>query len=187
MGTTVSTNLSLIKPDLAEKIMEDLPVFDGWATQNAANCEVIDALFRNSTHTWTPTWTGSGSNPTLGAGGLLEGKYIRLYPRMVVGFFRIYTGGAGFATGTGSYSLAAPVAIAAELDSFQNECVVGKAAFHDDSAAATSSAFTVMYSTSGNTLFLRQPANDVWSATSPVVPAQQDRISGYFMYPTSVP
>jgi hypothetical protein len=79
------------------------------------------------------------------------------------------------------------VAIAPELDSFNNECVVGKAAFHDNSAAATSSAFTVMYSTPGNALFLRLPTNDVWSDVNPVVPAQQDRITGYFMYPTSVP
>lgn len=184
MGITVTTNLGLIKPDINESIKEDLPTFDGWATQNGANMDVLDALFRATTHTWTPSWTAS-VNPTLGATGFVEGKYIRYFPRMVAGFFRIYTGGAGFAAGTGSYSLSVPVAIASELDTFQNELVVGKAAFYDDSAVATSSAFTVMYSTAGDTLFLRQPANDVWSATSPVVPAQQDRLSGYFMYPTS--
>lgn len=184
MGTTVTTHLSLIKPDLDEKIKQDLPTYAGWASQNATNCDAIDALFRKSTATWTPTWTAS-VNPTLGTGGLIEGKYIRLFPRMVIGFFRIYTGGAGFATGTGAYSISAPVAIDSALAAFNNEITVGKACFYDDSSAATSSAFQVVYSTVGSNIFLRQPANDIWSATSPVTLAQQDRVSGYFMYPTS--
>ncbi len=186
MGTTVTTNLSLIKPDLLEKIKEDLPTFPGWASQNSDNCDAIDALFRRSTHTWAPAWTGS-VNPVLGAGGLIEGKYIRLFPRMVVGFLRIYTGGAGFSAGTGGYSISAPVAMDASLTGFQNEMVIGKACFYDDSSAATSSAFQVMYSTSGGAIFMRQPNNDLWSATSPVAMAQQDRLSAYFMYPTSAP
>lgn len=185
MGTTVTTNLSLIKPDVNESIQEDLPTYAGWAAQNAINCDKIDALFRTSTHTWTPTWTGS-VNPTLGAGGFLEGKYVRLFPQMVIGFFRIYTGGAGFNPGTGLYSLAAPVVIHPDLNAFSGEVTVGKAAFYDDSAAATSSAFTVHYSTLGTNLFLKQVTNDVWGAATPVALAQQDRISGYFMYPTQV-
>jgi hypothetical protein len=186
MGTTVTTNLSLIKPDSNEKIMEDLPTFNGWADQNADNCDAIDALFRNSTASSVPVWTAS-VNPVLGAGGLLETKIVRLYPRMVLGFFRIYTGGAGFTAGTGGYNLSVPVAIAPELATFVNELPVGKACFYDDSAAATSSAFTVMYSTVGGTFFFKQPNNDAWTAASPVALAQQDRVSGYFMYPTSVP
>ena len=185
MGTSVTPNLSLINFDTAESIQEDLPTYAGFAAQNGLNCDKLDGLFRNSTHTWTPTWTGS-VNPTLGAGGFVEGKYIRLMPALLVGFIRIYAGGAGFAAGTGSYGITMPpAAMKTELDGFNNELVIGKACFYDDSAVATSSAFSVMYSTSGDNLFFRAPAGDIWSATNPVVPAQQDRLSAWFLYPTS--
>lgn len=185
MGTTTTTNLALIKPDVNESIEQNLPSFPGWTSQYGSNLDTIDALFRASTHTWSPSWTGT-SNPTLGSGGFVEGKYIRLFPRMVIGFFRIFTGGSGFAAGTGGYSLTPPLAMASELTGFSNELCIGKAAFLDFSATATCGAFNVMYSTVGGTLFLRQSTNDVWTATSPVALAQNDRLSGYFMYPTSV-
>lgn len=186
MGTTVTSNHGLIKPDQAEEIRKNLPTFPGWAEQNKLNCDKLDALFRATTHTWTPAWTAS-SNPTLGAGGFIEGKYIRIYPRMVVGYFRIYTGGAGFATGSGGYRISVPVPIAAELAGFLQEVPIGRAGFYDDSAAATSSMFTVMYSISGGTMFMKLPLNDSWTDSNPVVLAQQDRLTGYFMYPTSTP
>lgn len=185
MGTTTTTNLNLIKPDILESIKEDLPSFPGWADQNADNCDTLDALFRATTHTYAPVWDASGTNPTLGSGGFVEGKYIRMMPRMVVGFFRIYTGTTGFSAGTGLYRLTAPVAAAAELDGFNSELPVGKAAFHDASSVATSSAFTVMYSSSSQKLFMRIPVGDGWTATAPVALGQSDRIQGYFYYPTS--
>lgn len=184
MGTTVTTNLALIKPDADESIKATGP-FVGWPAQNGANCDVLDALWRASTHTWTPTWTAS-VNPVLGATGFIEGKYIRLWPRMVVGFLRLYTGGAGFTAGTGGYNFTLPVAMDPSLAGFASELPIGKAIFYDDSAVATSSAFTAMYSTSGGTMFFKQPSNDAWTAASPVALAQQDRLSAFFMYPTQV-
>lgn len=186
MGTTTTQNLSLIKPDALESIKEDLPSFPGWADQNADNCDTLDGLFRVTTHTYTPTWDTSGTNPTLGSGGFVEGKYIRMMPRMVLGFFRIYTGTTGFSAGTGLYRITKPVAVATELGGFNSEIAVGKASFHDASAVATSSAWTVMYSSSSGLLFLRLPVGDGWTVSSPVALGQGDRISGYFYYPTSV-
>lgn len=186
MGTTATSNLALIKPDTLESIKPNLPTFPGWAFQNGQNCDKIDALFRASNSTWTPLWTGT-SNPAVGTGGFIEGKYLRLFPRLVIGFFRIFTGTASFTAGSGSYSLSIPVPIASELDGFNSEMTIGKACFLDASAVATCSAFNVCYSPPSDVMFLRAPTGDTWSATNPVVPAVNDRISGYFMYPTSTP
>lgn len=186
MGTTVTTNLGLIKPDGNEYIQEELPTFTGFATQNSDNCDKIDSLFRHTSHSYTPTWTGDSVNPTLGAGGLVEGKYLRLWPRMVFVFFRIFTGGAGFITGSTGYKLSMPpVAIAPELSAMNTEVVLGKAYLHDDSAAATSTLLVVEYEAGGaNVINLRRDAG-YWTNAAPFALAQQDRVSGYFMYPTT--
>jgi hypothetical protein len=186
MGTTVTGNLALIKPDDDESIKANLPTFDGWAAQNAANCNAIDPLFRMSTGTFTLNWTGSGSNPTLGSGGFTEGKYIRLWPRMVFVYFRINMGAAGFATGSGSYRLSFPFSLDPALIAFGPESGgFGKAIYKDASAVNTSANFTVDYVTSVPCFILRPSAGGVWDPTNPVVPAQGDLISGYMMYPTT--
>lgn len=185
MGITVTSNLALIKPDTSESIQQNLPTFNGWAAQNGANMDVVDGLFRGSTHTYSPIWASSGS-PTLGAGGFVEGKYVRLQPRMVFAYVRIFAGGAGFNPGSGVYFVSLPVAAAVELNTFTQELPIGRACFFDASAAATCTAFTVGYLNSLSLIF-RTPNQDVWGATLPVVMAQNDYMSCYFMYPTSAP
>lgn len=184
MGTTVTTNLGLIKPDTAEKIEEALPTFAGWATQNGSNCDKIDALFRKSTHTWSPSWTADVSNPTLGSGGFTEGKYVRLHPALVVGFYRIFTGGAGFATGSGFYRLDLPTSVHADFLTMNTAVPIGKAYFHDNSAVATSSVFVAMLETTGGLMSFRKHDGNFWRDNAPVVIAQNDRLSGYFILPT---
>jgi hypothetical protein len=186
VGTTVTSNLGLIKPDTAESIREDLPTFDGWATQNGANMDKIDSLFRDDSTTYTLNWTATVGNPTLGAGGFTEGKYIRFFPRMVVVFFRIFTGGAGFAVGSGLYRINLPVAVDPAFASFTHTMPIGKATFNDNSAVLTSSVFTAIYSPSAGFVFFRPSAGGTWDPTTPVVPAQNDRLSGYLLYPTAV-
>lgn len=186
MGTTVTTNLGLIKPDIDESIKENLPTFPGWAAQNASNCDKIDSLFRASTSTYTLNWTASTSNPTLGSGGFTEGKYIRLFPRMTFVFFRIFMGGAGFATGSGHYRINLPFAVDPAVAAFTAEgLTIGKAIFQDASAVLTSSVFLVDYLNTSSVCIFRPSAGGLWDNASPVVPAQNDRISGYVMYPTS--
>lgn len=185
MGTTVTTNLGLIKPDTSESIKENLPTFAGWADQNADNCDQIDALFRHTTHTYSPAWTADTLNPTLGAGGAVAGKYIRLFPRMVFGYFTIFAGGAGFATGTGLYRLSLPVAMSAELLTLNESFPVGKAYIHDNDVVANSSTFIVMYDIANTVFFFRKWDGDSWRSTTPFTPAQNDRVSGYFTYPTA--
>lgn len=191
MGTTVTTNLALIKPDTAESIQENLPTFAGWAAQNGINMDKLDALFRASTGTYTATWGSSGVAPTLGAGGFAEGKYIRFLPRMVMVFFRIFAGGAGFAAGTGTYNIALPpVAMDpafATPSVFSDTIPIGKMVYQDNSAVLTSSVFPLNYLPSANGVQSSASVGGTWSATVPVVPAQNDRFSGYFEYPTAVP
>ena len=189
IGITVTANLGLIKPDDSESIRANLPTFAGWAAQNGLNCDNIDRLFRATNHTYTPTWIASSVNPTLGAGGLIEGKYLRVFPRMVFGYFRIFCGGAGFATGTGAYNISLPPLATppVEFASLANsgELPLGKCVFLDASAVATSSVFSVIYSKTASNLFMRDSNALTWSTTAGIVPAQNDRYSGYFMYPTS--
>lgn len=184
MGTTVTTNLGLIKPDTSEKIQEDLPTYLGWAAQNESNCDTIDGLFRHTYHNYSPTWTADSGNPTLGAGGFVTGKYARIWPGMVFGYIKIFTGGAGFATGTGLYRITLPVAIAAELKTFNLEVAVGKSYFLDASSVITSTNMVVMYDPVNDVLFFRKHDGDAWRHNAPVTLAQNDRMTAYFMYPT---
>lgn len=185
MGTTVTTNLGLIKPDVDESIQEDLPTFPGWAVQNGQNCDKIDGLFRNSTPAWSPSWLGGGGNPVLGSGGIVEGKYVRLHPRLVVGWYRIHTGGAGFSPGSGLYQLTLPVAADTTFTGFQDSIPIGKAFLLDADTVASATVLVGMYSVSSGTMFWRKHNGFVWSFNDPFVLAQTDRVTGYFMYPTA--
>ncbi len=185
MGTTITTHLGLIKPDLDESIQEDLPTFPGWADQNADNCDAIDALFRKTTHNYTPTWTTDNINPTLGSGGAVDGKYMRVYPRMVFAYYRINTGAAGFASGSGIYRLSLPVAMAPEFTSMNTETAVGCAYFSDASAVGTTTVFVALYDHANNVLTFRRSDSGYWGDSGPVVLAQGDRLTGYCMYPTT--
>lgn len=186
MGTTVTTNLGLIKPDVDESIREDLPTFPGWASQNEDNCDKIDSLFRKNGTTYTLNWTGSGSNPVLGAAGFTEGKFVRLFPRMVFVTFRIFTGGAGFTVGSGTYRINLPATLDPDLVAYGGEALpLGRCMFQDSSAALTSSSFLMSYLASSNLVVARPSAGVVWTDTNPVVLGQNDRISGYLLYPTT--
>lgn len=145
----------------------------------------IDALFRATTATYTLNWTADTVNPTLGAGGSTEGKFIRLWPRMVIGFFRLNVGGAGALGGTGTYRFNLPTGIAPEMTLTDDAVPIGKAVFLDTSAALTSSVFLACLKPSTNNMFLRPSAGGEWSSALPVALGQNDRISGYFMYPTA--
>ncbi len=185
MGITTTTNLSLIKPDTNEYIKENLPTFLGWAKHNSDNCDRIDSLFRASTTTYSPTWSAVTTPPTLGSGGSVTGKILRLWPRMVIAYFQIFTGGAGFSAGSGTYSLSLPTGFASEFPSFTTHVPLGTAIFLDNDTVLSSSVFQAAYVQAANTLQFFIPQGGAWSNTNPVTLAQNDRLSGYIMYPTS--
>src|SRR3954464_2000207 len=153
MGTTVTSNLGLIKPDDDESIKAVVsPPSDGWVVQNAANMNVIDALFRASNGTYTLNLTAT-VNPTLGTSGFTEGKYTRLWPRMVFVFFRFYMGTAtGFLAGTGSYRINVPFTLDATMIAADptRSLPIGRALFKDNSAAVTSSVLIPLYDCTNN-------------------------------------
>lgn len=189
MGTTTTTNLGMIKPDINEMIQEELPTFQGWATQNAINCNLVDSLFRASTATVTPTFQAVGGGFTLGAGGFVQVKNVRLTPRMAVTYFIVECGAAGFAAGTGQYQFINmnptidPI-FAAQFAA-NGGIPFGKVSFRDASAIATNTVFTAIYNHISNALFFRLPDGSIWTNTNPVTLAQGDRISGYVIYPTT--
>lgn len=185
VGTTITTNLSLIKPDVDEQIQSG-GGFDGWAAQNGFNCNRIDDLFRHSTtSTWTPSWTADTTNPTLGAGGAVTGKILRMFPRMVIGYLSIFTGGAGFAAGSGLYQITPPAGLAADLANLHNFIPVGRGYLHDNDAVATSTIVVVMYELASNLLTFKKHDGDSWRNNTPFTLNQNDRLSAYCMYPTS--
>jgi hypothetical protein len=184
MGTTVTPNLSLIKPDRNESIKANLPTFAGWAVQQGLNADAIDAVFRNSSHSFTPVWTADVTNPTLGTGGFVQGKWLRLHPRMVLYYYQIFMGTTGFSAGSGFYQLTLPVAVATEMTTINDSTGIGKAHYFDSDAVATSTAFTAMYNQIGAQMFMKKPDGDAWRSTTPVTPGQSDRLTGYAIYPT---
>lgn len=186
MGTTVTSNLGLIKPDDDESIKANMPTFAGWCAQNTVNMDKIDALFRGSINNYTLNLTAASVNPTLGAGSVLEGKYVRLWPRMIIVFFRIYVGGAGFAAGTGTYRINTPVSTATTLTTANGArpFPVGKSIFHDSSAAATCSAVLVNYDPASDRFVFQLSAGGLLTNTDV---GQDDRFAGYCLYPTDTP
>lgn len=192
MGTTVTTNLALIKPDVDESIKENLPTFAGWAGQNADNMDKIDSLFRDDSNSafYTPVWTAGATPVVLGAGGSVAGKVIRIFPSMVIVHFKIFTGGAGFAPGAGSYRMTLPTGythIASEIATFFESPPIGKAILMDNDSVATSSIMTCHYDLSVGNIHFRGAAGGLWNPTSPITLAQNDRVSGFIMYPTEDP
>lgn len=187
MGTTLTTNLGLIMPDTDEKVMEDLPTYDGWASQNEDNMDNIDRLFRFTNTTYVPVLTPLGGSFTLGAGGFLTGKYMRIGPSLVYGHILAYMGGAGFSAGTGDYRISLPpLAIASPFTVLQDSTPIGKGILYDDSSATTSSVLVTHYHVSSGSFVCRFPAGGPFGATTPITVAQQDRFSFNFLYPTSV-
>lgn len=188
MGTTVTTNLGLIKPDTAESIKANLPSFAGWASQNSANCNAIDALFRTSNFTsYSLNMAPNGGTLTLGTGGFQEGKYLRLWPRMVIAYFRFFAGTTGFTSGTGSYLFDPPTTVANDLiTTFRNESLpIGKTIFQDNNAAATCTVYEVCYSNALGKCLMRPSQGGVVTGAGPVTISNNDRFSGYLIYPTS--
>jgi hypothetical protein len=173
----------LIKPDLDEKIQEDLPTFPGWAEQNADNCDVIDGLFRKSEGTWTVNWTGSVSNPAVGAGGFTEGRYVWLTPHLIFGYYKINFGGAGLVAGSGVYGINLPVTPDPSLDSVGDGMPIGKGVYFDFSAVATTTNFVTVYNPDTGGVYFSPPTGGAISATSPFAAGQGDGISGYFWIP----
>lgn len=70
MGTTVTPNLGLIKPDSAEPAQN-------WPSQTGANSDALDAVAPIK-GTYSPTIAATGGNPVINGTSFLEGKWWRV-------------------------------------------------------------------------------------------------------------
>lgn len=105
---------------------------------------------------------------------------------MVFGYLKILTGGAGFAAGTGLYRLSLPsITVTPQIASLTVPVAVGKAVLYDADNVATSSNMTIMYESAINLFTFRKSDGNYWRENTPITLAQNDRMSGYFMLPTS--
>lgn len=137
------------------------------------NTDIRDNLLALSTWvSFTPTWTGSGSNPSIG-NGTLTGKYVRAGQLVIFDITLVI--GSTTTLGTGDYSWALPVTAAAggshvipvsTLDS-------GNAYIPSEGRISTTTTLQV----------LQVPNGTLFGASSPMVWANGDtmRVTGIYI------
>lgn len=180
MGTTVTPNLSLIRPDSNEPI-------PNWPAQNGSNMDTLDALFKSSQGVWIPTFTGDTTNPTIGSGGFIEGRWLRLWPKMIFAHMRINMGGAGFLAGSGRYRFTLPFTPSIEMQVFNQEYPIGKAIVTSAASVANSAVMEALYDISTTTMVFRSSGGNYMQSTIPFTWAQNDKLSCHLMFPTASP
>src|SRR5215208_3695550 len=91
-----------------------------WPTQNTENCDLIDdfagpCLVSHALGSYTPVLTATTTNPSLGTGGALTGKYYKIFDQVWIwGEFRF---GVGAAIGSGTYQISIPFRAKTNLQS----------------------------------------------------------------------
>lgn len=145
-------------------------------TVSDANVHIRDN-FRAIGDAWasyTPSWTSTGTNPTLN-NGTLVGTYVEAGKLILV---RIeLTIGSSTSAGTGNYSFSLPTTAAASAWS-----CLGSAVYYDSSTSGLYTGSAVRTGSSTATALTFQGATSRWSATVPVAPATGDVISAQLCY-----
>ncbi len=120
--------------------------------------------------TFTPNWTASTTNPTLGSGTLTM-KYFRLGQ---VGFWQLRAQfGAGFANGAGTYFWSLPSGWSTVDGAYQG---AGNGRAFDDSLSAS---HAILFGLTSNTLFARLTSDSsLVSDTNPFTFAVNDFVAG---------
>jgi hypothetical protein len=148
---------------------------DGTTVINNARLQAIyDAIEGWTLDTYTPTWTGSGSNPSLG-NGTVSGKYMELGD-FVVGAFH-YTMGSTTTYGSGNYSIALPVTAST---TWPGLCVIW--ATDSSAGGAIYSGFGYVFTTTTMLLVTKADPAANWTPTVPITFAQSDMLRGVFVY-----
>lgn len=193
MTTTLTPNLGLIKPGLKEKIKPDVANgFEGWASQNADNCDTIDEVFRLEVSAregeYIPFWSASSVNPTIGSDGFIIGHYIRIWPNVVFGWVILDVGTAanGFDNGSGVYRISPPPV---DFTSIVANPQAGIAFLRDAGGPSTNSQLMEVKITSLGLTFGPNLSsfNSRWGDDIPFVLEESDRMSCYFTYFTDDP
>lgn len=174
--------LPLVTP-IGPNFLKDFP------SQNVINSELIDAYAGPyAIQSYTPQFTATTTNPTLGTGGTLTGFYYRI-------FDQIYTWGevkfgTGFAVGSGVYLISLPFnanTIAPPDINSGGGPIVGTGQIWDDSSATGRQAVSIQLRTADKIQFSIR--NDSGMAgrlvadnNNPIVWAIGDGISWFARY-----
>lgn len=128
-----------------------------------------------SSGTYTPALTASGTNPNLGAGGAAVGKWWRDGEFVVVEFGFSFNG-AGVAAGSGTYLVSLPFSLSSAHAAY---CSFGGGNIYDASASSNPSC---TFSRNASTSLLRIHAANIVSAAVPWTWAAGDSITGTVRY-----
>jgi hypothetical protein len=137
----------------------------------AATMNQIGAVWE----TWTPALTASTTNPTLGTGSSITGRYGRIQ-KTVFGNVTILFGSSGVAAGTGFYFVSLPVTAQS------NTPPVGSGWLLDSSTSLLRQVEVTLDTTSRVALWIDNSTNFAVSATNPWTWAASDQIRFNFVY-----
>lgn len=137
----------------------------------AATMNQIGAVWE----TWTPALTASTTNPTLGTGSVITGRYARIQ-KTVFGNVTILFGSAGVAAGTGFYFVSLPITAQSATPP------VGSGWMLDSSASLLRQIEVTLDSTTRVALWLDNTTNFAVAATNPWTWAANDQIRFQFTY-----
>jgi hypothetical protein len=138
---------------------------------------VASSLFRwdGSWFEYTPTWTGSVTNPTIGNGSI-SGRYRRMGNSCLTQI-KISIGSTT-SVGSGSYSLSFPITpVGATL------FAVGSAVFYDDSGAVIYHGSAWAISSTDIAVYVSETSSRRWTNSVPVTPATNDVMALSLEYP----
>jgi hypothetical protein len=144
---------------------------------NGASWDTVALGAIEDWQSYTPTLTGSGSNPTLGSGSSATGRYQR-NGKTITGRADILFGSSGVAAGTGQYIISLPVAAAVPLPR-----AMGTAILFDSSAGLFYTGVVYQGTTASNArVALNNNASLVASTGTPFTEAANDQFWLEFAY-----
>jgi len=146
-------------------------------TAGLSSGQILTAATMNSIgavwESYTPTWTGSTTNPSVGA-GFIEGRYCRIQTLVIVSGNVIP--GAGWLTGSGTYRVSLPV------NALSTNAPIGYATLLDASAAYVSYFGPAIRQSATTAEFRIGNGSGLWSPTVPITLAQSDQMRFTFIY-----
>lgn len=150
------------------------------ATQYTAGLsagEVLTAATMNSIgaawESYTPTWTGSTTNPSVGS-GFVEGRYCRIQTLIIATGYVIL--GAGWAGGSGTYRVALPV------NALSTNAPIGYATLLDASAGYVAYFGPAIRQSATTAEFRIGNGSGLWSSSVPITIAQSDQMRFTLIY-----
>jgi len=135
----------------------------------AATLNTIGAAWES----YTPTWTGSISNPSVGA-GFIEGRYCRLQTLIIASGYIIL--GAGWLAGSGTYRVSLPVTARG------SNSTIGYAALLDASASYAGYFGSAIQQSTTAAEFRIGNGAGIWSSSVPIPLTQSDQMRFTLIY-----